>query len=74
MVDAPLEGLGALVVDVLVEVLDGGAVVDVVDEVVVDDSWATAALAGTRNTLTSTPATTARARSMPLYRRRCLAR
>jgi hypothetical protein len=59
---------GAVVVDVLVDVLDGGAVVDVVDEVVVDDSWATAAPAGTRNTLTSAPATTARARSMPFYR------
>jgi hypothetical protein len=46
----------------------------VVDGVVVDDSWATPALAGTRNTLTSAPATSARARSMSVYRpeeRRC---
>jgi hypothetical protein len=50
----------------------GGTVVVVdvvVDEVVVDDSCATAAVAGTRNALTSTPATTARARSIVLYRR-----
>lgn len=42
--------------------------VEVDDEVVVDDSWATAALAGTRNTLTSAPATSARAGSMTVYR------
>jgi hypothetical protein len=36
--------------------------------VVVDDSWATPAVAGTRNTLTRTPATSARAGSIALYR------
>ena len=63
------------VVDVGASVLDGpdvdvseGVVVEVDDEVVVDDSWATAALAGTRNTLTRTPATSARAGSILLYR------
>jgi len=66
--------VGEVLVGVLVDVVVGGAVVEVVDEVVVGDSWATAALAETRNALTSTPATTARARSMPSYRRKCPAR
>ncbi|HLM17587.1 MAG TPA: hypothetical protein VK549_07175 [Acidimicrobiia bacterium] len=66
--------VGEVLVGVLVDVVVGGAVVEVVDEVVVDVSWATAARAETRNALTSTPATTARARSMPSYRRKCPAR
>src|SRR5260221_13938593 len=67
---ANASGSGLGVVDVgasLEVVLDGpdvdvsdGVVVEGDDEVVVDDSWATAALAGTGNTLTRTPATSPR--------------
>ena len=70
-----VDGRGAVVVVVLVDDVVVGVVDEVVDEVVVDDevvvvddSWATAALAGTRNTLTSAPATSARAGSMTVYR------
>ena len=64
---APVDGgavVEGMVVVVVVVVVEGMVVVVVVVVVVVDDSWANPAVAGTRNAVTSAPATSTRARDM----------